>query len=52
MRPSYKQFAPQYASMFGDASVVQAYQYRPPILLKPLRFSSVLSTLTRHPVQC
>ena len=30
MRPSHKQFAPQYASMFGDASVVHAYQYRPP----------------------
>jgi SAM-dependent methyltransferase len=30
MRPSYKQFAPQYASIFGDASVVHAYQYRPP----------------------
>jgi SAM-dependent methyltransferase len=30
MRPSYKQFALQYASMFGDTSVVHAYQYRPP----------------------
>jgi len=30
MRPQPKQFAPQYASIFGDASVVSAYQYRPP----------------------
>ena len=30
MRPKPKQFATQYASMFGDASVVSAYQYRPP----------------------
>ena len=29
MRPRYKQFAPHYASMFGDARVVYAYQYRP-----------------------
>ncbi len=29
MRPKHKQFAPQYASMFGDTSVVHAYQYRP-----------------------
>ena len=30
MRPQPKQFATQYASIFGDASVVSAYQYRPP----------------------
>jgi SAM-dependent methyltransferase len=30
MRPKPKQFATQYASIFGDASVVSAYQYRPP----------------------
>lgn len=30
MRPKPKQFATQYASMFGDASVVAAYRYRPP----------------------
>jgi SAM-dependent methyltransferase len=30
MHPKHKQFDPQYASIFGDASVVQAYQYRPP----------------------
>jgi SAM-dependent methyltransferase len=30
MRPKHKQFDTQYASMFGDASVVDAYQYRPP----------------------
>jgi len=40
MRRRYKQFAPQYARMFGDASVMHAYQYRPPILPKPARFSS------------
>ena len=51
MRPNSKQFAPQYASMFGDASVVHAYQIDRPILPKPLRFSSVFSILTRHPVQ-
>ncbi len=30
MRPKHEQFATQYASVFGDASVVHAYQYRPP----------------------
>ena len=30
MRPKPKQFATQYASIFGDASVVSAYQYRRP----------------------
>jgi SAM-dependent methyltransferase len=30
MRPKPKQFATQYASIFGDVSVVSAYQYRPP----------------------
>jgi SAM-dependent methyltransferase len=30
MLPQPKQFATQYASIFGDASVVSAYQYRPP----------------------
>jgi len=30
MRPKHKQFATQYASIFGDVSVVHAYQYRPP----------------------
>jgi SAM-dependent methyltransferase len=30
MRAKQKQFATQYASIFGDASVVHAYQYRPP----------------------
>jgi predicted TPR repeat methyltransferase len=30
MHPQLRQFAPQYASMFGDASVVSAYQYRLP----------------------
>src|SRR5688500_3903211 len=30
MHPKPKQFATQYASIFGDASVVSAYPYRPP----------------------
>jgi SAM-dependent methyltransferase len=30
MHPKHKQFATQYASVFADASVVHAYQYRPP----------------------
>jgi SAM-dependent methyltransferase len=30
MPHQHKQFATQYASIFGDASVVHAYQYRPP----------------------
>ncbi|HEY7493093.1 MAG TPA: class I SAM-dependent methyltransferase [Candidatus Tectomicrobia bacterium] len=30
MHPKHKQFDTQYADIFGDASVVQAYQYRPP----------------------
>jgi predicted TPR repeat methyltransferase len=30
MRPKPRQFATRYASIFGDASVVSAYQYRPP----------------------
>jgi SAM-dependent methyltransferase len=30
MRPKPKQFATEYATIFGDASVVSAYQYRPP----------------------
>jgi SAM-dependent methyltransferase len=30
MRPKQQQFATRYASIFGDASVVHAYQYRPP----------------------
>jgi SAM-dependent methyltransferase len=30
MRPKHEQFATQYASIFGDASVVYAYQFRPP----------------------
>ena len=43
MRPSHKQFAPQYASMFGDASVVHAYQYRPPY--PPETFEMLISLL-------
>jgi SAM-dependent methyltransferase len=34
MRAKQKQFATQYASIFGDASVVHAYQYRPPYPLE------------------
>jgi SAM-dependent methyltransferase len=30
MRPQQRQFASQHASVFGDASVVAAYQHRPP----------------------
>jgi len=30
MRHKHRQFDTQYASIFGDASVVHAYQYRPP----------------------
>jgi SAM-dependent methyltransferase len=30
MRPKHKQFETEHASIFGDASVVQAYQHRPP----------------------
>ena len=30
MRPQPRQFATEYASIFGDASVVAAYQHRPP----------------------
>jgi SAM-dependent methyltransferase len=43
MRPRYKQFAPQYASIFGDASVVRAYQYRPPY--PPETFEILLSLI-------
>ena len=43
MRPGHKQFAPQYASMFGDASVVHAYQYRPPY--PPETFEMLISLL-------
>ena len=43
MRPSYKQFTRQYASMFGDASVVHAYQYRPPY--PPETFEILLSLI-------
>jgi SAM-dependent methyltransferase len=32
MRPKHKQFETQHASIFGDASVVQAYRYRPPYI--------------------
>jgi hypothetical protein len=30
MTPKHKQWSATYASIFGDASVVQAYQHRPP----------------------
>jgi SAM-dependent methyltransferase len=30
MLPKHKQFETEHASVFGDASVVEAYQYRPP----------------------
>src|SRR5262249_10005899 len=43
MRPKHKQFDTQYASMFGDASVVEAYQYRPPY--QPETFEILLSLL-------
>src|SRR5262249_52017736 len=43
MRPKHKQFATQYASIFGDASVVQAYQYRPPY--PPETFEILLSLI-------
>lgn len=42
MRPKPKQFATQYASLFGDASVVSAYQYRPPY---PAETIEILLTL-------
>ena len=42
MRPKPKQFAAQYASIFGDASVVSAYQYRPPY---PTETFEILLTL-------
>jgi SAM-dependent methyltransferase len=38
MHPHPKQFAPQYASMFGDASVVSAYQPRPPYSAETFEF--------------
>lgn len=38
---THKQFAKQYASIFGDASVVHAYQYRPPY--PPETFEILLS---------
>ena len=38
---THKQFARQYASIFGDASVVHAYQYRPPY--PPETFEILLS---------
>ena len=38
MRPKPKRFATQYASMFGDASVVAAYQYRPPYPAETFEF--------------
>jgi SAM-dependent methyltransferase len=43
MRPKHKQFATEYASIFGDASVVQAYQYRPPY--PPETFEILLSLI-------
>ena len=43
MRPRHKQFATQYASVFEDASVVQAYQYRPPY--PPETFEILLSLI-------
>src|SRR5574341_2172465 len=43
MRPKHKQFDTQYASIFGDASVVDAYQYRPPY--SPEIFDILLSLL-------
>jgi SAM-dependent methyltransferase len=43
MRPKHKQFATQYASIFGDASVVHAYQYRPPY--PPATFEILLSLI-------
>ena len=52
MRPKPKQFATQYASMFGDASVVAAYQYRPPYPAETFEFLSVSSTRTRKPGRC
>jgi SAM-dependent methyltransferase len=43
MRCKHKQFATRHASIFGDASVVQAYQYRPPYPLET--FQILLSLL-------
>ena len=43
MRSKHKQFETQYASIFGDASVVHAYQYRPPY--PPATFEILLSLI-------
>ncbi|HEV3216328.1 MAG TPA: class I SAM-dependent methyltransferase [Vicinamibacterales bacterium] len=43
MRPQPGQFAPQHASIFGDASVVVAYRHRPPY--PPETFGILLSLI-------
>ncbi len=50
MRPKHKQFATQYASIFGDASVVHAYQYRPPY--PPATFEILLSLIDADAAPC
>lgn len=45
---THKQFARQYASIFGDASVVHAYQYRPPY--PPETFEILLSLIDAEAV--
>jgi trans-aconitate methyltransferase len=45
MRPKHKHFETQYASIFGDASVVQAYRYREPY--PPETFEILLSLIDR-----
>jgi SAM-dependent methyltransferase len=46
MRPQPRQFEPRHASVFGDASVVAAYQHRPPY---PPETFEILLTLIDEP---
>jgi SAM-dependent methyltransferase len=50
MRHKHKQFDTQYASIFGDASVVQAYQYRPPY--PPETFAILRSLIAPDAAPC